>query len=89
MVIFFIASFAIFILFQAFMIAAYSFTQTATGVVLVGVAIMGGASSAFSMFLIKKFGNRKVLLGGLGTATLGALVLVASPYSVRLGHWSA
>merc|ERR1740117_2859401 len=82
MVIFFIASFAIFILFQAFMIAAYSFTQTATGVVLVGVAIMGGASSAFSMVLIKKFGNRKVLLGGLSTATLGAVVLVASPYSI-------
>ena len=69
---------------QAFILAAYSVTQTQTAMLLGGLLVLMIIWSLVGVKLIAKFGNRKILFISASSAVVASYFLTASPYTVTL-----
>ena len=67
---------------QAFVIAAYGWTQTAAVLVLILVGLVGFGSSLFAPWLVARYGPRNIFRLAIGLATTGLTIMTMSPLSV-------
>lgn len=66
---------------QAFVIAAYGWTQTVSVIVLICVGAFGFAAAALSPKLITRYGARRVFRVAIASANLGLAIMTFSPLS--------
>ena len=76
------AAIAVGTILQAFLIAAHSFTQTQTALLLGAVIVLIICFSMGASCLIPHYGAKRVLQFGITSALIGSYCLISTPYTV-------